>query len=179
MGRSVFSIRRARLGIASKHLDKPSTGYRVPNGFHHQSVRRNPFRRVDKRSEVSLGPFHCGNTLTLTNDEVKRIPSIDVNNRRVIENGRFMPPVPEFLGGEQFQTLQLAPPRPPAVRVYHFTSEILQPFPCRSSFHCGDSLKKRGAFVKQYSSLFVVVNTTYWHEKIRSSRIPTKQSILH
>lgn len=130
--------------IVSKHLDKSAAGDSVPNVLHHQLVRGKALGIVDERSEIGRGPlFHCENTLTLSNDEVKRIPSIDVNNRRVIENGRFMPPVPEFLGGEQFQTLQLTPPSPPAVRVHHFTSEVSQPFPCRSSFHCGDIITEK------------------------------------
>lgn len=84
VSRSILAVCRARIGIASKHFDKPPTRDGVPNVLYHQFVGRNALRRIDKSSEIGRGPFHCGNTLTLTNDEVKRISSIDVDNRRVI-----------------------------------------------------------------------------------------------
>lgn len=71
MSRTVFPIGWARLGIASKHFDKPPTRDGVPNDPHHQFVGRNAFRRIDECSEIGRGPFHCGDSLENLDEIVK------------------------------------------------------------------------------------------------------------
>lgn len=64
-----------------------------------------------------------------------------------------MPTVPEFFSGEKIKTFQIGSPCPPPVGIDHFTSEVFQPFPCRSSFHCGNIINLIQKGVKNFVSI--------------------------